>query len=34
MNQKMLIHPLKELEKDGIVTRTIYPQVPQGRKTH
>jgi DNA-binding HxlR family transcriptional regulator len=30
----MLIQPLKELEKDGIVTRTIYLQVPQGRKTH
>lgn len=28
MNQKMLIQQLKELEKDGIVTRTVYPQVP------
>jgi DNA-binding HxlR family transcriptional regulator len=28
VNQKMLIQRLKELEKDGIVTRTIYPQVP------
>jgi DNA-binding HxlR family transcriptional regulator len=28
VNQKMLIQQLKELEKDGIVTRTIYPQVP------
>lgn len=28
VNQKMLIQQLKELEKDGIVTRKIYPQVP------
>jgi DNA-binding HxlR family transcriptional regulator len=28
VNQKMLIQQLKDLEKDGIVTRTIYPQVP------
>jgi DNA-binding HxlR family transcriptional regulator len=28
VNQKMLIQQLKELERDGIVTRTIYPQVP------
>lgn len=28
VNQKMLIQQLKELEKDGIITRTIYPQVP------
>ena len=28
VNQKMLIQQLKELEKDGIVLRTIYPQVP------
>ena len=28
VNQKMLIQQLKELEKDGIVTRTLYPQVP------
>jgi DNA-binding HxlR family transcriptional regulator len=28
VNQKMLSQQLKELEKDGIVTRTIYPQVP------
>lgn len=28
VNQKMLIQQLKELEKDGIVTRTIYAQVP------
>ncbi|WP_147480781.1 winged helix-turn-helix transcriptional regulator, partial [Pseudomonas amygdali] len=28
VNQKMLIQQLKELEKDGILTRTIYPQVP------
>jgi DNA-binding HxlR family transcriptional regulator len=28
VNQKMLIQQLKELEKDGIVIRTIYPQVP------
>lgn len=24
----MLIQQLEELEKDGIVTRTVYPQVP------
>lgn len=28
VNQKMLIQQLKELEKDGIVQRTVYPQVP------
>ncbi|MDB5845244.1 MAG: hxlR-like helix-turn-helix family protein [Polaromonas sp.] len=28
VNQKMLIQQLKELEKDGIVTRKTYPQVP------
>lgn len=28
VNQKMLIQQLKELEKDGIVTRKVYPQVP------
>lgn len=28
VNQKMLIQQLKELEKDGIVTRTVFPQVP------
>ncbi|GGD26074.1 winged helix-turn-helix transcriptional regulator [Aureimonas glaciei] len=28
VNQKMLIQQLKELEKDGIIVRTIYPQVP------
>ena len=28
VNQKMLTQQLKELEKDGIVTRTVYPQVP------
>lgn len=28
VNQKMLIQQLKALEKDGIVTRTVYPQVP------
>ncbi|MHA6732304.1 winged helix-turn-helix transcriptional regulator [Devosia sp. A369] len=28
VNQKMLIQQLKELEKDGIVTRTAYPEVP------
>lgn len=28
VNQKMLIQQLKELEKDGIVARTVYPQVP------
>ncbi|MDU8607978.1 helix-turn-helix domain-containing protein [Pseudomonas syringae group sp. 247E2] len=28
VNQKMLIQQLKELEKDGILTRIIYPQVP------
>jgi len=28
VNQKMLIQQLKELEKDGIVTRKVYAQVP------
>jgi DNA-binding HxlR family transcriptional regulator len=28
VNQKMLIQQLKQLEKDGIVTRTIFPLVP------
>ena len=28
VNQKMPIQQFKELEKDSIVTRTVYPQVP------
>ena len=28
VNQKMLIQQLKELERDGIVIRKVYPQVP------
>ena len=28
VNQKMLIQQLKELEKDDIVIRTAYPEVP------
>lgn len=28
VNQKMLIQQLKQLEQDGIVTRTVYPEVP------
>lgn len=28
VNQKMLIQQLKGLEKDGIVVRTAYPEVP------
>jgi DNA-binding HxlR family transcriptional regulator len=28
VSQKMLIQQLKELEKDGIVGRTVYPVVP------
>ncbi len=28
ISQKMLIQQLRELEKDGLVSRTIYPQVP------
>jgi DNA-binding HxlR family transcriptional regulator len=28
VNQKMLIQQLKDLQKDGIVTRTVYPEVP------
>lgn len=27
-SQKMLTQHLRELERDGIVTRTIYPEVP------
>jgi DNA-binding HxlR family transcriptional regulator len=26
--QKMLIQQLQKLERDGIVLRTIYPQIP------
>lgn len=28
VSQKMLIQQLRELERDGIITRTVYPQVP------
>ncbi|WP_229440346.1 winged helix-turn-helix transcriptional regulator, partial [Escherichia coli] len=28
VNQKMLIQQLKQLEKDGIILRTLYPEVP------
>lgn len=28
INQKMLIQQLRQLEADGIVTRTLFPQVP------
>jgi len=28
VSQKMLIQQLRELERDGIVHRTIYPEVP------
>jgi len=28
ISQKMLIQRLRELERDGIVLRTIYPQIP------
>ena len=28
ISQKMLIQQLRELERDGIVSRTIYPQIP------
>ena len=28
VSQKMLIQQLRQLEADGIVVRTIYPQVP------
>src|SRR5450432_3572999 len=28
ITQKMLIQQLKEMEKDGIVERKVYPQVP------
>ena len=28
VNQKMLIQQLKQLEKDGIVERKVYPEVP------
>ena len=28
INQKMLIQQLKQLEKDGVVIRTVFPQVP------
>lgn len=28
INQKMLIQQLRQLENDGIIARTVYPQVP------
>ncbi|WP_262315974.1 winged helix-turn-helix transcriptional regulator [Lacticaseibacillus parakribbianus] len=28
LTQKMLTQQLRELERDGIVSRTVYPQVP------
>jgi DNA-binding HxlR family transcriptional regulator len=28
VSQKMLIQQLRDLERDGIVRRTVYPQVP------
>jgi DNA-binding HxlR family transcriptional regulator len=28
VSQKMLIQQLRELERDGVVNRTVYPQVP------
>jgi DNA-binding HxlR family transcriptional regulator len=28
VSQKMLIQQLRELERDGIVARTVHPQVP------
>jgi DNA-binding HxlR family transcriptional regulator len=28
VSQKMLIQQLRELERDGVVHRTVYPQVP------
>jgi DNA-binding HxlR family transcriptional regulator len=28
VSQKMLIQQLRELERDGVVRRTVYPQVP------
>lgn len=28
ISQKMLIQQLRELEKDGVVSREVYPQVP------
>jgi len=28
ISQKMLIQQLRQMEKDGLVTRTVHPQVP------
>jgi DNA-binding HxlR family transcriptional regulator len=28
VTQKMLIQQLKQLEKDGLILRTVYPQIP------
>jgi DNA-binding HxlR family transcriptional regulator len=28
VSQKMLIQQLRDLERDGIITRTVHPQVP------
>jgi len=28
VSQKMLIQQLRDLEKDGVISRTVYPEVP------
>ena len=34
VSQKMLIQQLRELERDGIVARNVYPQVPPKVEYH
>src|ERR1044071_2210873 len=34
VSQKMLIQQLRELERDGVVARTVYPQVPPKVEYH
>lgn len=37
VSQKMLIQQMRQLESDGVVQRTVYPQVPprvEYRLTH
>lgn len=33
ISQKMLAQQLRQLEADGLVARTVYPEVPRGSST-